>query len=333
MPNAILSQLSRLYRGPTVPINIPDQLPATEVLAGENIFVMGSSRASTQDIRPLKVVILNLMPKKIETEVQLLRLLSNSPLQVDVDLLRIDDRPSKNTPQEHLDTFYRSFEQVMDRNYDGMIITGAPLGLLPFHEVVYWDRIQRIMDWSTTHVNATLYLCWAAHAAIYHFWGIERHLRDEKLSGVYRHHIRYAHHPILRGFDNQFWVPHSRYAEVLPEDVAKVSELQIIADSPEAGIYLMGTEDGRQIFVTGHPEYTPETLHNEYMRDIEAGIEPKVPVNYYINDDPQQGFSVSWRSHGYLLFANWLNYCVYQQTPFDLNQITPLSRRRSSSGV
>lgn len=314
-----------------MPINIPDQLPATEVLAGENIFIMGSSRASTQDIRPLKTLILNLMPKKIETEIQLLRLLSNSPLQIDVDLLRIDDRPSKNTPREHLDTFYRSFEQVMDSNYDGMIITGAPLGLLPYEDVVYWDRIQRIMDWSTEHVNSTLYLCWAAHAALYHFWGIERHLREHKLSGVYRHQIRYANHPILRGFDNEFWVPHSRYAQVLPEDVQKVSELQIIADSNEAGIYLLGTEDGRQIFITGHPEYNTETLDQEYKRDLAAGIEPTAPVNYYYNDDPQAGVCVRWRSHGCLLFINWLNYYVYQQTPFDLSQITPLPRRRVTS--
>lgn len=312
-----------------MPIKIPDQLPATQVLTGENIFVMGEQRASTQNIRPLKVLILNLMPKKIETEIQLLRMLSNTSLQVDVDLLRIDNRPSKNTPEEHLNAFYRTFEEIEHKNYDGMIITGAPLGLVKWEDVVFWKRITRIIDWSTEHVNATMYLCWAAHAALYTLYGIDRQIRHEKISGVYEHQVRYHNHPLLRGFDDLFWVPHSRYAEIQAEEVEAHPELQVLVDSAEAGVYLAASKDGRQLFVSGHPEYDPETLDNEYKRDLSAGLTPAVPENYYLGDSPDNSPLVRWRSHGNLLFANWLNYFVYQTTPYDLSQLKPVAKAAS----
>ncbi len=304
-----------------MPIKIADNLPAARILQSENIFVMPESRAVHQDIRPLKVLILNLMPKKIETETQLLRLLSNTALQVDVELLRIDDRPTKNTPREHLDAFYRDFEQVENNFYDGFIITGAPLGQIAYEEVSYWERMKLIMDWSEAHVTSTIFLCWAAHAAFFHFYGIHRHLREQKLSGVFLHQPRSPHHALLRGFDTEFWVPHSRYAYVRPADISARPELEILADSDEAGIYLVGSRDGRKLFVTGHPEYDPNTLNDEYHRDCAAGLNPAVPLNYYHADDPTQPWRNRWRSHGCLLFTNWLNYHVYQLTPFHLSDI------------
>ncbi|WP_068713831.1 homoserine O-acetyltransferase MetA [Vibrio tritonius] len=305
-----------------MPIKIPDQLPAGDVLRHENIFVMPESRASTQEIRPLKVLILNLMPKKIETETQFLRLLSNSPLQIDVELLRIDDRPSKNTPEEHLNAFYRQFEMVQNRNFDGLIITGAPLGLVQFEDVVYWDHLERIMDWAKSHVTSTLFVCWAAQAALKLLYDLPKRTREDKLSGVYQHEIRQQFHPLLRGFDDTFLAPHSRYADFDPEYLAEHTDLDILATSKIAGVYLASTKDKRNVFVTGHPEYDALTLHNEYIRDVKEGLDPVMPVNYYPDNNAENQPHASWRSHGHLLFANWLNYCVYQQTPYDLDNFS-----------
>ncbi|MUK39157.1 homoserine O-succinyltransferase [Aliivibrio fischeri] len=305
-----------------MPIKIPDQLPATEVLREENIFFMQESRATTQAIRPLKVIILNLMPKKIETETQFLRLLSNSPLQVDVELLRIDNRTSKNTPTEHLDTFYRQFEGIKDRNFDGLIITGAPLGLVQFEDVIYWDHLQTIMTWAKDHVTSSLYVCWAAQAGLKLLYDLPKRTRKEKLSGVYKHTNLDQHHPILRGFDDQFLAPHSRYADFSADYLKSHTDLDILATSKEAGVYLAATKDKRNVFVTGHPEYDSFTLHNEYVRDLGEGMEPTIPVNYYPDDNPNITPKATWRSHGHLLFSNWLNYCVYQQTPYDLEHFS-----------
>jgi homoserine O-succinyltransferase len=318
-----------------MPIRIPDELPAANILTQENIFIMPASRAEHQDIRPLRVLILNLMPKKIETETQLLRLLSNSALQIDVELLRIDDRPSKNTPKEHLDAFYRSFEEIKDNCYDGFIITGAPLGQIAFEEVHYWERMQTIMDWSQRHVTSTIFLCWAAHAALSHFYGLQRHLREVKLSGVYEHKVRDVakSHPLLRGFDEFFYAPHSRYAEVRVKSIDEHPELEVLVDSEKAGLYLLGSKDGRQFFVTGHPEYDPNTIDDEYHRDLNAGLDPQIPENYYADNDPSKPYKVRWRSHGNLLFTNWLNYHVYQLTPFNLDEasLAALGQNNSES--
>lgn len=305
-----------------MPIKIPDQLPATDILRSENIFVMPESRASTQGIRPLKVLLLNLMPKKIETETQFLRLLSNSPLQIDVELLRIDDRPSKNTPTEHLNTFYRQFERVQNRNFDGLIITGAPLGLVQFEDVLYWEHLQSIMTWAKDHVTSTLYVCWAAQAGLKLLYNLPKRTRKEKLSGVYWHEIHQPFHPILRGFDDNFLAPHSRYADFSPYYLAEHTDLDILATSDLAGVYLASTKDKRNVFVTGHPEYDALTLHNEYVRDRGEGMEPAIPVNYYPDNNTDLKPRATWRSHGHLLFSNWLNYCVYQQTPYDLEHFS-----------
>ncbi|MGY5821365.1 homoserine O-succinyltransferase MetA [Vibrio chemaguriensis] len=305
-----------------MPIRIPDQLPATDVLRTENIFVMSETRAASQEIRPLRVLILNLMPKKIETETQFLRLLSNSPLQVNVELLRIDNRPSKNTPTEHLDTFYRQFEMVRDKNFDGMIITGAPLGLVQFEDVIYWDHLKTIMEWAKDHVTSTLYVCWAAQAGLKLLYDLPKKTRKEKLSGVYHHQIHHQFHPMLRGFDDTFLAPHSRYADFSPHFLEEHTDLDILATSDAAGVYLATTKDKRNVFVTGHPEYDSHTLHNEYIRDLSEGMEPAIPVNYYPNNNPDNPPIASWRSHGHLLFLNWLNYCVYQQTPYDLDHFS-----------
>ncbi len=305
-----------------MPINIPDQLPASDILKNENIFVMSQSRASTQEIRPLKVLILNLMPKKIETETQFLRLLSNSPLQIDIELLRIDDRPSKNTPTEHLDAFYRQFNMVKERNFDGLIITGAPLGLVQFEDVIYWDHLETIMSWAKAHVTSTLFVCWAAQAGLKLLYDLPKKTRKEKLSGVYHHTIEHKYHPILRGFDDSFLAPHSRYADFTPDYLKAHTDLDVLAVSKVAGVYLAATKDKRNVFVTGHPEYDSHTLHNEYIRDAAEGMEPAIPVNYYPDDNPDNTPIASWRSHGHLLFSNWLNYCVYQQTPYDLEHFS-----------
>ncbi len=303
-----------------MPIKIPDLLPAAQVLRKESIFVMSESRAATQNIRPLKVLLLNLMPKKIETETQFMRLLSNSPLQVDVELLRIDDRPSKNTPTEHLNTFYRQFKTIKECNFDGLIVTGAPLGLVQFEDVIYWDHLGDIMDWAKDHVTSTLYVCWAAQAGLKLLYNLPKKTRNKKLSGIYYHRINkeLTHHPLLRGFDDTFLAPHSRYADFSPGFLSANTDLDIMATSDEAGVYLAATQDKRNVFVTGHPEYDSHTLHHEYVRDLGEGLEPAIPLNYYPDNNPGNEPYVSWRSHGHLLFSNWLNYCVYQQTPYDL---------------
>ena len=262
------------------------------------------------------------MPKKIETETQFLRLLSNSPLQVDIELLRIDDRPSKNTPTEHLNNFYRQFDTVKNRNFDGLIITGAPLGLVQFEDVAYWDHLQTIMSWAKDYVTSTLYVCWAAQAALKLLYNLPKRTRKEKLSGVYHHDVVSEFHPVVRGFDDNFLAPHSRYADFTAEYLSEHTDLDILATSDDAGVYLASSKDKRHVFVTGHPEYDAHTLHNEYVRDLAEGMDPAIPVNYYPNDNPDNPPIASWRSHGHLLFSNWLNYCVYQQTPYDLDHFS-----------
>ena len=304
-----------------MPIKIPADLPATETLHKENIFVMTESRATTQDIRPLKIVVVNLMPTKITTETQLMRLLSNSPLQVGIDLLQMNSHLSKNTPQEHLKTFYKTFDEIKHSKYDGMIITGAPVENLDFGEVDYWDELKEIMNWSTTHVTSTLHICWAAMAGLYYHYGVPKYPLSEKCSGVFEHHVNRRTSKLVRGFDNIFYAPHSRHTEVRKEDIKKVKELEILAESDEAGVYLITTKGGRRIFVTGHGEYDSDTLKNEYLRDLEAGKNPSIPKHYFPGDNPSKKPIVRWRSHASLLFSNWLNYFVYQITPYDIESI------------
>jgi len=306
-----------------MPIRVPDELPAVSFLRNENVFVMTSSRAKTQEIRPLKVLILNLMPKKIETENQFLRLLSNSPLQIDIQLLRIDSRESKNTPAEHLNNFYCNFEDIQDENFDGLIVTGAPLGLVDFCDVAYWPQIERVIDWAKNHVTSTLFVCWAVQAALNILYGIPKMTREVKLSGVYQHQTLQQHALLTRGFDETFLAPHSRYADFPTDVIRKYTDLDILAESEQAGAYLFASRDKRLAFVTGHPEYDTLTLAGEYCRDNDAGLNPSVPLNYFPNDNPELPPKASWRSHGHLLFANWLNYYVYQITPFDLRHMNP----------
>ncbi|MBV1904601.1 MAG: homoserine O-succinyltransferase [Pseudomonadales bacterium] len=304
-----------------MPIRIPDNLPAVEVLKRENIFCISGSDAETQDIRPLRILLLNLMPKKIETEIHLMRMLANSPLQVEIDLMRINDKPSKNTPIEHLAMFYKSFSEVRHIKYDGMIITGAPLGQKKFTEVSFWEDLKVIMDWTIGNVTSTMFLCWGVQAAMYHLYGIDKRLLDKKISGVYPHHLVKPLAPIVRGFDDVFNAPHSRYAEIPEEKMAAHAELEIISSSTIAGAYIIARDDGRQLFVTGHSEYEPLCLKEEYERDLEAGLSPAVPENYFPNDDTEAKPIVSWKCHGNLLFSNWLNYYVYQLTPFNPEKI------------
>ena len=304
-----------------MPVRIPDKLPATDILTNENIFVMTETRALHQDIRALKIMILNLMPVKITTEAHLLRLLSNSPLQVEVDLVRPSTHVSKNTPQEHLKTFYRTFDQVKDRKYDGLIITGAPVETMAFEEVSYWDEIKQIMEWSRTMVTSTLHICWGAQAGLYYHYGVKKHPIETKMSGVFCHSINDRTAPIVRGFDDNFWAPHSRHTEVRHDEIEKVPGLKIISESEEAGIYIVTNQSGRQIFVSGHSEYDPLTLKEEYERDLAKGMNPEVPRNYFPDDDPSESPRVSWRSHANLLFSNWLNYYVYQVTPYNIEDI------------
>jgi homoserine O-succinyltransferase len=304
-----------------MPINISDGLPAYSVLQRENIFCMNEGRAVHQDIRPLRILLLNLMPKKIETEIHILRMLSNSPLQVHIELMRIDDRPSKHTPIEHMEEFYKSFAEIRDEKFDGMIITGAPLGQVPFNDVVFWDHMKEIMDWTKTNVTSTMFLCWAVQAAMFHFYDIEKRVLPKKISGVYPHYLVKPLSPIVRGFDDTFDSPHSRYAEVPSNEINKVDALEIVAESKIAGAYIIARKDGRQLFVTGHSEYEPLCLKGEYERDLETGLNPEIPENYFPNDDPSRDPIVTWKSHGNLLFANWLNYYVYQLTPFDERRI------------
>ncbi len=304
-----------------MPVKIPDNLPAFETLNQENIFVMKESRAYSQDIRALKILILNLMPTKITTETQLLRLLGNSPLQVDVTLLHPETHESKNTSQEHLKTFYKTFSQIKDEKFDGMIVTGAPVEKLSFDEVHYWEELQKILEWKRTHVFSTVFICWAAQAAMYHYFGIPKYPVDKKIFGVFDHKVLSPNHRLLRGFDDIVWAPHSRHTEVRREDINPVKELEILSESEEAGVYIASTANGKSIFVTGHSEYDPLTLKAEYDRDVNAGLEIEVPRNYYPNDDPTQDPVVTWRAHSNLLFANWLNYFVYQETPYDISRI------------
>ena len=308
-----------------MPVRIPDHLPAAEVLESENIFVMSETRAANQDIRPMKVLILNLMPNKIETETQLLRLLGNTPLQVDVDLLRIHDKESKHTSIDHMNTFYRDFEAVRHKNYDGLIITGAPLGQIDFEDVVYWEHIREIIDWSQEHVTSVLFLCWAAHAGLYHLYGLNRKILQQKRSGVFVHRRTSQHFPLLRGFDDEFFAPHSRFAEMDVEEIRQHPQLQLLAESDEAGAYLVLSRNNRNLFVMGHPEYQKSTLNEEYQRDLSQGLDPNVPQNYYRNDDPKADAIARWHSHGSLLVSNWLNYYVYQLTPYDLSDMTAMT--------
>jgi len=302
-----------------MPIKIPDQLPALSVLDNENIFVMSEHRAVNQEIRPMEVAILNLMPNKIETEVQILRMLSNTPLQINVEFVRIHANESKNTPKEHLDNFYRLFDDIKDKQYDGLIITGAPLALLNYSEVSFWDKICEVFDWAEKNVTSTMFSCWAAHAALYYHYGLNRTLRTKKLSGVYQHSPLNSKEQLTRGFDESFNVPHSRYGYITKEDYLSVGGLNVLAESAQAGVYLAASENKQQVYLTGHPEYDASTLHEEYQRDIRAEQSPDVPENYYPNNDTSQTPLSSWRSHGSLLFTNWLNYYVYQITPYQLD--------------
>ena len=304
-----------------MPLNIPKKLPAIETLKGENIFVMDDERASTQEIRPLKIVILNLMPIKITTETDLIRLLSNSPLQIEIDFLQIKSHTHKNTPIEHLLAFYKTFDAIKKNKYDGMIITGAPVELMPFEEVNYWNEITEILDWAKTHVTSTLFICWAAQAGLYHYYGIPKYEKPSKVFGVFEHTALDKLNPIFRGFDDSFFVPHSRHTEVKAEDILKHPALTLLSVSKEAGVYMVMARNGREFFVTGHSEYSPNTLDDEYKRDIEKGLPIDLPQNYYIDNNPNNPVNVRWRSHGNLLFTNWLNYFVYQETPYDIDKI------------
>ena len=304
-----------------MPIQIPNDLPAVETLQQENIFVMSEDRAVKQDIRPLELVLLNLMPTKIATETQFSRLLGNTPLQVHLELMHTTTHVSKNTSQEHLLNFYKSFDELKDRKFDGMIITGAPVENMPFEEVDYWPELCQIMEWSKTNVHSTMHICWGAQAGLYYHFGVPKHPLPKKMFGVFPHKADYKRSILLRGFDDEFWAPHSRHTTVLREDIEKVPELKILASSEEAGVYAVASKKGKQIFVTGHSEYDQRTLEAEYLRDKNAGLEIEVPVNYYPNDDDTQDPLVRWRSHGNLLFSNWLNYFVYQTTPYDIKTI------------
>jgi homoserine O-succinyltransferase len=301
-----------------MPLNISDNLPAVKILENENIFVMKETRAVHQDIRPLKILLLNLMPVKTTTETQILRLLSNTPLQVTITLIYTRMHLSKNTPKEHLDAFYQTFDDISVHKYDGLIITGAPIEHLEFEEVDYWEEMVKIMDWADDHVTSTMFICWASQAGLYHHYGVPKYSVDEKIFGVFNHKTYRKTNVLLRGFDDEFLAPHSRYTEVRKEDIEKIKELEILADSDEAGIYLVATNDLKRVFITGHSEYDPLTLKSEYDRDVAKGLFIKIPKNYYMYNDPANMPTVRWRSHANLLFSNWLNYCVYQATPYIL---------------
>ncbi len=304
-----------------MPIKIPNKLPATKILTNENIFIMTETRAISQDIRPLQILLLNLMPTKIDTETQLSRLLGNTPLQVELTLMHTKSHVSKNTSEEHLLAFYLCFDDIKDRHFDGMIITGAPVEHLEFEEVEYWDELCEIMEWSKTHVYSTFHICWGAQAALYYHFGIKKYNLDEKLFGIFPHKANYKKSILLRGFDDTFYMPHSRHTTVRREDIMNEPGLKLLASSAAAGPVIMSTKNGRQIFVTGHAEYDQYTLDKEYRRDLLAGKPIKCPVNYYPYDDPTQPPNVMWRAHGNLLYANWLNYFVYQSTPYDIGKI------------
>ncbi|MGL4331833.1 MAG: homoserine O-acetyltransferase MetA [Bacteroidales bacterium] len=304
-----------------MPLNLPDNLPAIDLLKEENIFILNTSKAESQDIRPLRVLILNLMPLKIETETDLIRLLSNSALQIEVSFLRIKEHESKNTPAEHLDAFYHTFDEIENQRYDGMIITGAPVETLPFEEVSYWKPITKIFDWARNHVTSTLYICWAAQAGLYHFFNVPKYPLEKKLFGIFKHTVKDQKIPVFRGFDDEFFVPHSRHTEVRTEDVIHIDGLTVLSESEDAGLYMAMAREGREFFISGHSEYAPYTLDTEYKRDLSKGLPIEVPENYYRDNDPEKGPVVRWRAHANLLFSNWLNYYVYQATPYNIDDI------------
>lgn len=304
-----------------MPLNLPDRLPAIDLLKKENIFVMDTTRAHTQDIRPLRIAILNLMPIKITTETDFVRILSNTPLQIEIEFMKIKSHTSKNAPIEHMRAFYRDFEDMRHKKYDGFIITGAPLEEISFEEVSYWKELQEVMNWAHSNVTSTLYICWAAFAGLYHFYGIDKRPADHKVFGVFRHHALMPQLPIFRGFDDEFFVPHSRHATVSREDIEKIPELAIISESEDAGVHMVMARNGRDFFITGHSEYAPFTLDTEYKRDVAKHLPIQLPKNYYWNDDPDASPRVCWRSTANLLFTNWLNYYVYQETPFNIEDI------------
>lgn len=304
-----------------MPIKIQDSLPAAKVFDEENIFIMTHERAVSQDIRPLKIILVNLMPNKIETETQILRLLSNSPLQVDIDLLQMASHTSRNTAVSHIETFYKSFDQVKHERYDGMIVTGAPVEMFEYANVDYWEELCKVFEWSKSHVYSSLFICWGAQAALYHFYDIPKYQLDEKISGIFRHRLLNPNHPLLRGFDDRFLMPHSRNTEVRLEDIEKNPNLIVLSTSRIAGVALIADKTGRRFFVTGHPEYDRKTLANEYFRDRHKGLEPNIPENYFPGNDPYSLPALTWRSHANLLYTNWLNYYVYQQTPYNIRDI------------
>ena len=304
-----------------MPIKIPNALPATDTLRSENIFVMTETRAMTQDIRPLQIALVNLMPTKIDTETQLARVLGNTPLQIELELIAPSGHVSKNTSKEHMLAFYKTFDQVKHRTFDGVIITGAPVELMDFEEVDYWPELCEIMEWSKTHAHSTLHICWGAQAGLYYHYGIQKKLLDKKLFGVFKHTVEDPNFILFRGFDDKFWVPHSRNTTVAREDIEAVEGLKVLSASPEAGVYSVKSPESKQVFLMGHAEYDADTLKKEYLRDVAAGIDIQIPANYFTDDDPAQPPIVRWRSCAHLLYANWLNYCVYQTTPYDISEI------------
>ncbi|GMM82966.1 homoserine O-succinyltransferase [Pseudoalteromonas sp. MTN2-4] len=305
-----------------MPITVKDELPAIATLRHENVFVMPKSRARTQEIRPMRLAILNLMPNKVETEVQFIRLLANTPLQVNVDLLRLDTHRSSENSEQHLDMFYRYFSDVKDENYDAMIITGAPLAHLEYDDVIYWQELKELFDWAENHVTSTLFSCWAAHAGLYHHYGLKRELRDDKLCGVFKHRCLFEHGALTRGFDDEFLVPHSRYGHIDLAKIQNTPELAVLAGSEKVGAYLIKNQSGSQVFLTGHPEYDADTLQKEYLRDLAKSPDAPKPEGYFPNNDAEQKPSKTWQSHAFLLFSNWLNYYVYQTTPYDINLVS-----------
>ena len=305
-----------------MPLRLPDRLPAIDILKHENIFVMDDSRAHSQDIRPLRIVILNLMPLKITTETDLIRLLSNTPLQLDINFMKLKSHTPKNTPIEHMMMFYRDFESMRHEKFDGMIITGAPVETMDYEEVTYWDEIVDIFNWARTHVTSTLYICWAAQAGLYHYYGVPKYPLPKKMFGIFEQRTLQPQIPIFRGFDDKFMMPHSRHTEVRAADILKHPELSLIADSADSGVCIVMARGGREFFITGHMEYAPDTLDREYRRDRDVRSDVDMPLNYYRNDDPDQGPLVTWRAHANLFYANWINYYVYQETPYNINDIT-----------
>jgi len=304
-----------------MPLNIPDKLPAIEFLQKENIFVMDTSRASSQDIRPLKIALLNLMPIKITTEIDLIRLLSNSPLQVEIDFISLSSHISKNTPKEHMLAFYKDFNLIIHNKYDGLIITGAPVEQIPFEEVIYWKELTEILSWAKSNVTSSIFICWGAQAALYHYYGIPKYPLHKKMFGVFKHTRIDSTNPILRGFDDVFYVPHSRHTEIRRDDILKVPELTILSESKESGVYMVASVNGREFFLTGHSEYSKDTLDIEYKRDLAKNLPIEMPENYYLDDNPDNPPVVRWRSQANMLFVNWLNYFVYQKTPYNINAI------------